>query len=241
MSLILRKYLRVWLYLSSIFSTSALLQLNATYIAPFLLATTTVANTLIVVVLSRRHMRTPTNAVLMTMALCDMFTLLFPAPWLFYMYTFGNHYKPLAPVSACQAWNYMNEPTWVRKWSGSTPEYETESETQNTDALSRLSPVNESSFPSSNNSLPLSSDILFLPKKPATHRELSRRLQVSMGGNEQLLSGCVRPLSLFYSDASADGVEERSLVPRSRSHARLRRNATMSHAFSYVQPAFIDL
>ncbi|GBP33184.1 hypothetical protein EVAR_14865_1 [Eumeta japonica] len=44
--------------------------------------------------------------------------------------------------------------------------------------------------------------------------------------------GCVRPLSLFYSDASADGVEERSLVPRSRSHARFRRNATMSHAFS---------
>ncbi|GBP35681.1 hypothetical protein EVAR_75006_1 [Eumeta japonica] len=53
--------------------------------------------------------------------------------------------------------------------------------------------------------------------------------------------GCVRPLSLFYSDASADGVEERSFVPRSRSHARLRRNATMSHAFSCVQPAFIDL
>ncbi|GBP66541.1 hypothetical protein EVAR_51066_1 [Eumeta japonica] len=52
---------------------------------------------------------------------------------------------------------------------------------------------------------------------------------------------CVRPLSLFYSDASADRVEERSLVPRSRSHARLRRNATMSHALSCVQPAFIDL
>ncbi|GBP41899.1 hypothetical protein EVAR_31662_1 [Eumeta japonica] len=43
---------------------------------------------------------------------------------------------------------------------------------------------------------------------------------------------CVRPLSLFYSDASADGVEERSLVPRSRSHARLKRNVAMSHAFS---------
>ncbi|KPJ03732.1 FMRFamide receptor [Papilio xuthus] len=79
------------------------------YIAPFLLATTTVANTLIVVVLSRRHMRTPTNVVLMAMALCDMFTMLFPAPWLFYMYTFGNHYKPLSPIQACQAWNYMNE------------------------------------------------------------------------------------------------------------------------------------
>ncbi|KAI5636213.1 hypothetical protein NE865_11052 [Phthorimaea operculella] len=79
------------------------------YIAPFLLATTIVANTLIVVVLSRRHMRTPTNAVLMAMALCDMFTMLFPAPWLFYMYTFGNHYKPLGPTRACQAWNYMND------------------------------------------------------------------------------------------------------------------------------------
>ncbi|GBP10276.1 hypothetical protein EVAR_72766_1 [Eumeta japonica] len=39
---------------------------------------------------------------------------------------------------------------------------------------------------------------------------------------------CVQPLSLFYSDASADGVEVISLVPHSRSHARLRRNATMS-------------
>ncbi|GBP61278.1 hypothetical protein EVAR_52767_1 [Eumeta japonica] len=53
--------------------------------------------------------------------------------------------------------------------------------------------------------------------------------------------GCVRPLSLFYSDASADGVKERSLVSRSRSHARLRWNATMSHTFSCVQPAFIYL
>ncbi|CAH2098812.1 unnamed protein product [Euphydryas editha] len=83
------------------------------YIAPFLLATTTVANTLIVVVLSRRHMRTPTNVVLMAMALCDMFTMLFPAPWLFYMYTFGNHYKPLSPVRACQAWHYMNEVSYI--------------------------------------------------------------------------------------------------------------------------------
>ncbi|GBP35679.1 hypothetical protein EVAR_75004_1 [Eumeta japonica] len=57
----------------------------------------------------------------------------------------------------------------------------------------------------------------------------------------EVVEGCVRPLSLFYSDASADRVEERSLVPRSRSHARLRRNGTMCNAFSYVQPAFNDL
>ncbi|GBP20664.1 hypothetical protein EVAR_16537_1 [Eumeta japonica] len=52
--------------------------------------------------------------------------------------------------------------------------------------------------------------------------------------------GCMRPLCLFYLDASADGVEERSLVSSSRSHARLKRNATMSHVFSCVQLAFID-
>lgn len=79
------------------------------YIMPFLLIITIVANTLIVVVLSKRHMRTPTNIVLMAMALCDMFTLLVPAPWLIYMYTFGNHYKPLWPVSLCYAWNVMHE------------------------------------------------------------------------------------------------------------------------------------
>lgn len=79
------------------------------YIMPFLLIITIVANTLIVVVLSKRHMRTPTNVVLMAMALCDLFTLLVPAPWLIYMYTFGNHYKPLWPRSLCYAWNMMHE------------------------------------------------------------------------------------------------------------------------------------
>ncbi|GBP71192.1 hypothetical protein EVAR_17985_1 [Eumeta japonica] len=58
--------------------------------------------------------------------------------------------------------------------------------------------------------------------------------------------GCVRPLFLFYWYASANEVEERSLVPHSRSHARLWRNATMSHAcvlltFSCVHQAFTDL
>ncbi|GBP07949.1 hypothetical protein EVAR_78093_1 [Eumeta japonica] len=45
----------------------------------------------------------------------------------------------------------------------------------------------------------------------------------------------------FYSDAYADELEETSLVPRSRSHARFRRNATMRVPFSCVQPAFINL
>ncbi|GBP04023.1 hypothetical protein EVAR_74790_1 [Eumeta japonica] len=49
-----------------------------------------------------------------------------------------------------------------------------------------------------------------------------------------------RCVLLFDSNASADRVEERSLIPRSRSHARLKRNATMSHALSCVRPAFIE-
>lgn len=83
------------------------------YVMPFLLIITIIANTLIVVVLSKRHMRTPTNVVLMAMALCDMFTLLFPAPWLIYMFTFGNHYKPLYPISVCYAWNMMHEVSYI--------------------------------------------------------------------------------------------------------------------------------
>lgn len=79
------------------------------YIMPFLCIVTLVANTLVVVVLSKRHMRTPTNSVLLAMALADMFTVLFSAPWHFYMYTFGNHYKPFYPLSACYAWSMMNE------------------------------------------------------------------------------------------------------------------------------------
>lgn len=79
------------------------------YIMPFLVVITIIANTLIVLVLSKKHMRTPTNLVLMAMALSDMLTLLFPAPWLLYLYTFGNHHRPLRPLSACYAYNFMNE------------------------------------------------------------------------------------------------------------------------------------
>nr|ATQ64327.1 B-type allatostatin receptor [Megabalanus volcano] len=71
------------------------------YVMPLLLAVTIVANTLIVVVMSRRHMRTPTNLVLMAMAVSDMLTLLLPAPWLLYLYTFGNYRKPLDSIYAC--------------------------------------------------------------------------------------------------------------------------------------------
>jgi hypothetical protein len=43
------------------------------------------------------------------MALCDMCTLLFPSPGLMYMYTFGNHNKPLSPISVCFIWQTFSE------------------------------------------------------------------------------------------------------------------------------------
>ncbi|XP_058837523.1 sex peptide receptor [Topomyia yanbarensis] len=79
------------------------------YCTPIFLLITLTANSLIVIVLSKRSMASPTNFVLMAMALCDMFTLLFPAPGLLYMYTFGNHYKPLWPIAACYLWNAFGE------------------------------------------------------------------------------------------------------------------------------------
>lgn len=79
------------------------------YVMPALLVITIIANTLIVVVLSQRHMRTPTNLVLLAMAISDLLTLLFPAPWYFYMYTLNNHSKLLYPPPACYAYHNMIE------------------------------------------------------------------------------------------------------------------------------------
>nr|XP_045597122.1 sex peptide receptor-like [Procambarus clarkii] len=79
------------------------------YAMPVLLVVTTVANTIIVAVLWQHHMRSPTNAVLMAMALSDMLTVLFPEPMFFYMYTLDNHAKPLHPEAACYAWSFLHE------------------------------------------------------------------------------------------------------------------------------------
>lgn len=43
------------------------------------------------------------------MAISDMLTLAFPSPLFLYMYTFGNHTKPLTPASVCYIWNLLYE------------------------------------------------------------------------------------------------------------------------------------
>ena len=79
------------------------------YVMPFLLIITIIANTLIVLVLSQKSMITPTNLVLLSMAIADLLTLLFPAPWYFYMYTLGNHDEPLYPIQLCYCYYFMSE------------------------------------------------------------------------------------------------------------------------------------
>jgi len=79
------------------------------YIMPFLLLLTLVANTLIVLVLAQKHMRTPTNLVLLSMAVADMLTLVFPSPWYFYMYTLGYHSHILYPPALCYTYNTMTD------------------------------------------------------------------------------------------------------------------------------------
>uniref|UniRef100_A0A0N4ZC59 G_PROTEIN_RECEP_F1_2 domain-containing protein n=1 Tax=Parastrongyloides trichosuri TaxID=131310 RepID=A0A0N4ZC59_PARTI len=62
------------------------------YLLPFLVSVTTVTNSFIIIVLSQKHLRTPTNYVLFSMALSDMLIGLSSLPWFLYYYTF-NGYK----------------------------------------------------------------------------------------------------------------------------------------------------
>lgn len=79
------------------------------YMMPFVLLLTLITNTLVVVVLFQRHMRTPTNIVLLTMAIVDLATLLSPSPWYFYIYTLGYHDKFLYPPMACYVHHIMTD------------------------------------------------------------------------------------------------------------------------------------
>jgi len=79
------------------------------YIMPFVLLITIITNTMVVMVLAQRHMRTPTNIVLFAMAIVDLMTLLSPSPWYFYIYTLGYHDKFLYPPVACYAHHIMTD------------------------------------------------------------------------------------------------------------------------------------
>ena len=77
------------------------------YALPVLLFVTTTANTFVVAVLWQRHMRTPSNTILLAISLSDLFTLIVPAPMFFYLYTLGNHAIPLFPTLACYTYHFL--------------------------------------------------------------------------------------------------------------------------------------
>lgn len=60
------------------------------YVMPVAFALTIFCNSLVIIVLSQKHMRTPTNLVLMAMAISDLLTIACPSPWYFYVYSLGN-------------------------------------------------------------------------------------------------------------------------------------------------------
>ncbi|KAL3090105.1 hypothetical protein niasHS_006557 [Heterodera schachtii] len=63
------------------------------FLMPILVLITTAINSFIVVVLSQRHLRTPTNFVLLAMAVADLLTGLSSIPWFIYYYTLHGFEK----------------------------------------------------------------------------------------------------------------------------------------------------
>ncbi|RCN51014.1 hypothetical protein ANCCAN_02801 [Ancylostoma caninum] len=60
--------------------------------APAIILVTLVTNSFIVVVLSNKNLRTPTNHILLSMAITELMTGLSSCPWFLYYYTFGGLY-----------------------------------------------------------------------------------------------------------------------------------------------------
>lgn len=57
------------------------------YVMPIIVAITVATNSFIVIVLSHKYLRTPTNYVLLSMAVTELLTGLSGMPWLLYYYT----------------------------------------------------------------------------------------------------------------------------------------------------------
>ncbi|KAK6033255.1 7 transmembrane receptor [Ostertagia ostertagi] len=60
--------------------------------APAIILVTLVTNSFVIVVLSNKNLRTPTNYILLSMAITELMTGLSSCPWFLYYYTFGGLY-----------------------------------------------------------------------------------------------------------------------------------------------------
>ena len=78
------------------------------YISPILAVINVITNSLVCVVLLKRNMRSPTNTILLFMALSDMLTGVTPVPAFVYFYTLKK-YKEWVPYNWCFAYNALTE------------------------------------------------------------------------------------------------------------------------------------
>ncbi|OWF35102.1 sex peptide receptor-like [Mizuhopecten yessoensis] len=75
------------------------------YVTPALCMLVLLLNTLLVVILSSRRTRSPTNMILCSIAVLDTMTILLPLPWYLFFYTSGG-YNEYVPFSWCVVYKY---------------------------------------------------------------------------------------------------------------------------------------
>ncbi|XP_046562162.1 sex peptide receptor-like [Haliotis rubra] len=76
------------------------------YAAPAVVFLTLVLNAVVVVVLTRRRLRSPTNVILVSIAVCDTFTALFSLPGYMYTYTYEG-YRNYPSMGWCYVLTYL--------------------------------------------------------------------------------------------------------------------------------------
>lgn len=78
------------------------------YVAPVLILLTVITNTLVIAVLLKKHMRSPTNVLLAGMAFSDLMTGLIPLPVFLYFFSM-EHYKEFVPYDWCLPYRLLYE------------------------------------------------------------------------------------------------------------------------------------
>lgn len=78
------------------------------FVSPFLIFFTLVTNIFVVLILLRRHMRSPTNAILAAMAISDTFTGVTPLPVFVHFFSLEN-YHDFVEYHWCYIYRYLGE------------------------------------------------------------------------------------------------------------------------------------
>ncbi|ELT95205.1 hypothetical protein CAPTEDRAFT_154663 [Capitella teleta] len=78
------------------------------FVSPALVIFTLMTNSLVCLVLIKKHMRTPTNVMLLAMAVSDMLTGVWSVPCFIYFYTLG-HYHDWVPYDWCMPYLVLYE------------------------------------------------------------------------------------------------------------------------------------